>query len=51
VQLAVTWSGGFISRHELLRAVRRYEQLADDPRPCARVEELRAEGKSMGEVA
>jgi DNA invertase Pin-like site-specific DNA recombinase len=51
VGLAVTWSGGFTSRHELLRAVRRYEQLADYPRLWARVGELRAEGRSMGEVA
>jgi hypothetical protein len=51
VRLAVTWSGGFVSRHELLRAVRPYEQLADYPRLCARVEEPRAEGKSMDEVA
>jgi len=51
VKLAITWSGGFVSRHELVRAVQRYEQLADYPRLCARVEELRAEGRSMEEVA
>jgi DNA invertase Pin-like site-specific DNA recombinase len=51
VKLAITWSGGFVSRHELVRSVQRYEQLADYPRLCARVEELRAEGKSMDEVA
>jgi DNA invertase Pin-like site-specific DNA recombinase len=51
VKLAITWSGGFLSRHELLRAVRSYEQLVDYPRLCARVEQLRAEGKSMEEVA
>jgi hypothetical protein len=51
VQLAITWSGGFLSRHDLLRAVRSYEQLVDYPRLCARVEELRAEGKSMDQVA
>jgi DNA invertase Pin-like site-specific DNA recombinase len=51
VRLAITWSGGFLSRHELLRAVRSYEQLADYPRLCARVEQLRAEGKSMDQVA
>jgi DNA invertase Pin-like site-specific DNA recombinase len=51
VKLAITWSGGFVSRHEMVRAVQRYEQLADYPRLCARVEELRAAGKSMGAVA
>ena len=51
VKLAITWSGGFVSQHELVRTVQRYEQLSDYPRLCARVEELRAEGKSMAEVA
>src|SRR5205085_4266328 len=41
----------FISHHELVRTVQRYEQLADYPRLCARIEELRVEGKSMEEVA
>jgi DNA invertase Pin-like site-specific DNA recombinase len=51
VRLAITWSGGFISEHEVLRPVRSYEQLVDYPRLCARVEQLRAEGKSMDRVA
>jgi DNA invertase Pin-like site-specific DNA recombinase len=51
VQLAITWSGGFVTRHELVRSVQRYQQLLDYPRLCARMEELRAEGKSMEEVA
>jgi len=51
VKLTITWSGGFISQHEILRSVQRYEQLADYPRLCARIEEMRAEGKSMEEVA
>jgi Recombinase zinc beta ribbon domain len=51
VQLAITWAGGHVSRHELVRPVQRYEQLADYPRLVARVEELRAEGQSMDEVA
>lgn len=51
VKLAITWSGGSQSHHEMLRGVQRYEQLADYPRLCARMEELRAEGKSMDEVA
>ena len=51
VKLAITWSGGFISQHAFVRSVRSYEQLLDYPRLCARIEELRAQGKSMAEVA
>jgi DNA invertase Pin-like site-specific DNA recombinase len=51
VKVAITWSGGFISQHELVRTVQRYEQLAEYPRLCVRIEELRAAGKSMDEVA
>jgi len=51
VTLAITWSGRFVSQHELVRTVQRYEQLSNYPRLCARVEELQAEGKSMAEVA
>jgi hypothetical protein len=50
VKLAITWSGGFVSRHELVWVVQRCEQLSAYARLCARVGELRAEGKSMGEV-
>lgn len=51
VTLALTWSGGTISRHEMVRTVRRYEQLSDYPRLLARIEHLRAEGRSMEDVA
>jgi DNA invertase Pin-like site-specific DNA recombinase len=51
VQVVITWSGGFTSQHQLVRGVQRYEQLQDYPRLCTRIEELRAEGKSMAEVA
>ena len=51
VAVAIHWSGGMVSRHRLARGVRRYEQLADYRRLCARVDELRASGKSMDEVA
>jgi hypothetical protein len=51
VKVAITWSGGFVSQHELVRTVQRYEQLSDYPRLCARVEALQAAGKSMAEVA
>jgi DNA invertase Pin-like site-specific DNA recombinase len=51
VKVAIHWSGGSVSRHDLVRTVQRYEQLADYPRLCARIDELRQEGKSMAEVA
>jgi DNA invertase Pin-like site-specific DNA recombinase len=51
VKVAITWSGGSVSEHELVRTVRSYEQLSDYPRLCERMEALRAEGKSMEEVA
>jgi DNA invertase Pin-like site-specific DNA recombinase len=51
VKVAIHWSGGSVSRHDLVRTVQRYEQLADYPRLCARVDELRQQGKSMEEVA
>jgi DNA invertase Pin-like site-specific DNA recombinase len=51
VRLAITWSGGAVSEHELIRTVQRYEQLSDYPRLVARVEALRAEGRSMEGVA
>jgi DNA invertase Pin-like site-specific DNA recombinase len=51
VQLAITWAGGFVSRHAFVRSVNSYAQLADYPRLCGRIEELRAQGKTMTEVA
>jgi hypothetical protein len=51
VKVAIHWSGGSISKHELVRTVQRYEQLSGYERLSARMDELRAEGKSMEEVA
>jgi DNA invertase Pin-like site-specific DNA recombinase len=51
VKVAITWAGGFVSEHDMVRTVQRYEQLAEYPRLVARIEELRAAGKSMEEVA
>jgi hypothetical protein len=52
-QVAVTihWAGGLVSSHQLARAVQRYDQLADYPRLRARIDELRAQGRSMAGVA
>jgi DNA invertase Pin-like site-specific DNA recombinase len=51
VRLAIAWSGGSVSRHELVRTVRRYEQLTDYPRLVARIDQLRTAGRSMEQVA
>lgn len=51
VAVVIHWQGGSSSRHELLRAVQCYEQMADYPRLWARVQELRAQGASCGQVA
>lgn len=51
VKLAITWSGGGVSEHAIVRPVSGYAQLADYPRLCTRVEELRAAGRSMGAIA
>jgi DNA invertase Pin-like site-specific DNA recombinase len=51
VKVAIHWCGGSVSHHDLVRTVQRYEQLADYPRLCARIDELRQQGKSMAEVA
>jgi DNA invertase Pin-like site-specific DNA recombinase len=51
VEVTIRWAGGCVSRHTLTRAVQRYDQLADYGRLRARIDELRAEGKSMACVA
>lgn len=51
VEVAIHWVGGSVSRHRLVRSVGRYQQLADYPRLCARLAELRGQGKSLEEVA
>lgn len=51
VKLAITWSGGCISQHEILRNVRSYEQLVDYPRLVERIEALRVQGQSMAAIA
>lgn len=51
VKVSITWSGGCVSAHELVRGVQRYEQLADYPRLRERIAQLRNDGHSMAEVA
>jgi hypothetical protein len=45
------WAGGFMSRHELRRPVRRLEQLRDFSALMDRVLELHRTGKTSGEIA
>jgi DNA invertase Pin-like site-specific DNA recombinase len=51
VDVTIHWAGGFISRHELIRPVQRYEQMADYKSLMSRIDELRALGRSLSEVA
>jgi hypothetical protein len=50
-QVTIVWVGGQASRHPLVRPVRRYEQLAGYAELQQRVDELRTEGLSLGQVA
>ena len=51
VEVAIHWTGGFVSQHSLVRAVQSYEQLANYAHLRARIEELRAQGQTMAQVA
>ena len=51
VDVAIHWAGGFVSRHEVRRPVRRVEQLRDYPALMARVAALHRAGKTSGEIA
>jgi DNA invertase Pin-like site-specific DNA recombinase len=51
VEITIHWTGGFVSQHALVRAVQRYDQLADYARLRTRIEELRAQGRTMAQVA
>jgi DNA invertase Pin-like site-specific DNA recombinase len=51
VDVAIRWVGGECSRHELVRPVQRYEQMADYGRLSSRIDELRQEGWTRAEIA
>jgi DNA invertase Pin-like site-specific DNA recombinase len=51
VDVTVHWAGGFVTEHVLVRAVQRYDQLTEYPRLQARVQELRAQGETMAQIA
>ena len=49
--VGIHWAGGFVSRHEILRPVRRYDQLRDWDRLMGRIVELRAADRTAVEIA
>jgi hypothetical protein len=51
VDVTIHWAGGSRSCHELVRPVQRYQQMADYERLMSRIDELRASGESLPEVA
>ena len=51
VDVTIHWAGGFSSDHELVRPVQRYQQMADFEGLLNRIDELRAAGQTLTEVA
>jgi DNA invertase Pin-like site-specific DNA recombinase len=51
VDATIRWAGGHASRHELVRPVQRYQQMADYERLLNRIDELRKAGRTLAEVA
>jgi DNA invertase Pin-like site-specific DNA recombinase len=51
VDVTIHWAGGQTTQHQVVRPVKRYEQLADYGRLCKRIDELREGGLSLAEVA
>ena len=51
VDVELRWAGGFVSRHTLTRPVQTYEQLSNYGELIASVEVLRAQRKTLSEIA
>ena len=49
--VTIHWAGGYESQHEIVRPVRRYEQLRDLEPLLARTQELRASGQTIRQIA
>jgi hypothetical protein len=49
--VAIRWAGGFVSHHQLIRPVARYEQLRDYERLAQRISELRRSGHTSARIA
>jgi DNA invertase Pin-like site-specific DNA recombinase len=47
----VHWAGGYVSHHELIRPVARYEQLRDYEALCGRLRELRGQKRTSTQIA
>jgi DNA invertase Pin-like site-specific DNA recombinase len=51
VDVELRWTGGFVSHHTLSRPVQTYEQLSNYEELVTRIERLRAERKTLSEIA
>jgi DNA invertase Pin-like site-specific DNA recombinase len=51
VDLELRWAGGFVSRYTLSRPVQTYEQLSKYDELVARIDALRAQRKTLSEIA
>lgn len=51
VDVELRWAGGFISQHALTRPVQTYQQLSNYQELIARIEVLRAQRKTLSEIA
>lgn len=51
VDVELRWHGGFVSRHTLCRPVQTYQQLSNYEELVARIDALRAEHRTLGEIA
>jgi DNA-binding transcriptional MerR regulator len=51
VDVELRWAGGFVSRHTLHRPVQTYEQLSNYDALVRRIDALRAEGRTLSEIA
>ena len=51
VDVAIHWSGGYVSQHEIVRPVGRYEQLGDYDRILARIREGREQSLTATQIA
>jgi len=51
VEVTISWRGGLMTHHEIVRSVSRYESLSDYDRLMDRVVELREDGLTIKEVA
>lgn len=51
LEVELRWAGGFTSRHTLIRPVQTYRQLSNYGELVARIDALRAERKTLGQIA